>query len=65
MSDPKDAGYIFWGYAPIIIRLIELALTQSRPKGETTDGWISWRGKGPEILNLLPGPCFDALISIK
>ncbi|GMH37511.1 hypothetical protein BSKO_05384 [Bryopsis sp. KO-2023] len=60
----KDIGYIYWGYSPLSVRLVELALKQPRPKPGMGDGPDApgWRGRGAEVLNLLPGQHFDVML---
>ncbi|CAD7704276.1 unnamed protein product [Ostreobium quekettii] len=65
----KDIGYIYWGYAPLSVRIVELALKQPRPKpaSKETDSSQStpsapWRGRGADGLSLLPGPHFDVAL---
>lgn len=48
MTNPTDVSYIYKGYAPITIRLVEQALK---------DGW----GPVSDILPMLPGAQFDSL----
>ncbi|KAK9915301.1 hypothetical protein WJX75_007269 [Coccomyxa subellipsoidea] len=46
-KNPTDIAYVFSGYAPLSVRLVEAAV-----KGP---GW----GVGEEVLRLLPGPSFE------
>jgi len=48
MTNPTDISYLYKGYAPLTIRLVETAL-----KG----GW----GSIAEVLSMLPGAQFDVL----
>lgn len=46
LDPPVDISYVYSGYAPLSVRLIELA---------SKTGWK----KIPEVLDLLPGKCFE------
>lgn len=58
------SGYIYWGYAPLSIRLVELALKQQKPRPVSSETGEStpWRGRGADALNVLPGKCFDITV---
>jgi hypothetical protein len=48
MTNPTDISYLYKGYAPLSIRLVEAALN---------GGW----GSIAEVLSMLPGAQFDVL----
>lgn len=55
MDNPTDVSYLYKGYAPISIRLVESALTSTwAPLGPGAGA--GGRAEGP---NCLPGPQFD------
>ena len=55
--DPSDVAYVYSGFAPISIRLVQIAVSKSvnGPGTTNTFGWKGW----DDVLKLLPGPSID------
>ncbi|CAG8441010.1 3150_t:CDS:10 [Dentiscutata heterogama] len=52
--NPQDIAYVYSGYAPLSVRLIQCATTKSGPSS-TGNGWKGYE----EVLRMLPGKTFD------
>ncbi|KAI8912722.1 Sec1-like protein, partial [Gorgonomyces haynaldii] len=59
----QDISYIFAGFAPISVRLVQFATTHLDPKQENPPK-ASWKGH-EEVLKLLPGDLFEETIPTK
>ena len=60
-ENPNDISYVYSGFAPLLVRLVQIATIQS--VNNTTDQGskstkVGWGGF-EDVLNLLPGPVFD------
>ncbi len=55
--NPNDSSYVYAGFAPISIRLIEMAC-RIFPGGEEISNNVTWNGR-EDILQLLPGRTFE------
>ncbi|CAG8459081.1 4227_t:CDS:10, partial [Scutellospora calospora] len=53
-QNPQDVAYVYSGYAPLSVRLIQCATTKSAPSS-TGNGWKGYE----EVLRMLPGKTFD------
>ncbi|CAG8761276.1 23385_t:CDS:10, partial [Gigaspora margarita] len=52
--NPQDIAYVYSGYAPLSVRLIQHATTKSG-SSSTSNGWKGYE----EVLRMLPGKTFD------
>ncbi|KAH9263695.1 hypothetical protein BASA83_012906 [Batrachochytrium salamandrivorans] len=57
-----DISYVYHGYAPISVRLIQAACRGSGKSGDGIVGPPSWKGC-EDVLKLIPGPSFEETIS--
>ncbi|KAL2911219.1 Vacuolar protein-sorting-associated protein 33 [Polyrhizophydium stewartii] len=60
-DQPNDASYVYHGFAPISVRLVQLAC-RGVNASEGPQQLPSWRG-GEDVLRLLPGPHFEETVS--
>ncbi|KAK4050172.1 Vacuolar protein-sorting-associated protein 33 [Microbotryomycetes sp. JL201] len=62
-QSPKDASYVFSGYAPLSIRLVQCALGKNLAhleRGSPGAAMNGWRGI-EDVLGLMPGETFEEL----
>ncbi|CAG8793216.1 8957_t:CDS:2, partial [Racocetra persica] len=52
--NPQDIAYVYSGYAPLSVRLIQCATTKSGSPS-TGNGWKGYE----DVLRMLPGKTFD------
>lgn len=54
-QDPTDISYVFSGYAPLSVRLVQCAIGRGANGARSMNGW-----KGiEEVMKGLPGPTFE------
>nr|KAJ3420408.1 hypothetical protein HK105_005705 [Polyrhizophydium stewartii] len=61
-DQPNDASYVYHGFAPISVRLVQLAC-RGVNASEGPQQLPSWRG-GEDVLRLLPGPHFEETVFV-